>query len=152
MSGKRSVGISDPVTIGGPQSFLLLPVRKHLDVKTLDWIRCCIRCRCLLVGAIPDPHWTGTSLVVWWLRLSIPIAGGQGLIPGQGTRSCMVQLRPSAPSKQINILKNKNVSTLNKMAPFTVAHCEREKFLAPFIWKWKPVLQQLSKVVVFVNH
>ena len=31
----------------------------------------------------------GTSLVVQWLRLRAPNAGGPGLIPGQGTRSHM---------------------------------------------------------------
>ena len=31
----------------------------------------------------------GTSLVVHWLRLRAPNAGGLGLIPGQGTRSHM---------------------------------------------------------------
>ena len=34
----------------------------------------------------------GTSLVVRWLRLRSPNAGGQGLIPSQGTRSHMPQL------------------------------------------------------------
>ena len=29
----------------------------------------------------------GTSLVVQWIRLRAPNAGGLGLIPGQGTRS-----------------------------------------------------------------
>ncbi|TEA25844.1 hypothetical protein DBR06_SOUSAS1210137, partial [Sousa chinensis] len=33
------------------------------------------------------------SLVVQWLRLRAPSAGGLGLIPGQGTRSHMPQLR-----------------------------------------------------------
>ncbi|TEA23326.1 hypothetical protein DBR06_SOUSAS10410006, partial [Sousa chinensis] len=33
------------------------------------------------------------SLVVQWLRLHAPNAGGPGLIPGQGTRSHMPQLR-----------------------------------------------------------
>ena len=32
---------------------------------------------------------TGTSLVVQWLRLHAPNAGGPGSIPGQGTRSHM---------------------------------------------------------------
>ena len=36
----------------------------------------------------------GTSLVVQCLRLCAPRAGGPGLIPGQGTRSLMPQLRP----------------------------------------------------------
>ena len=31
----------------------------------------------------------GTSLVVQWVRLHAPNAGGLGSIPGQGTRSCM---------------------------------------------------------------
>ncbi|TEA37365.1 hypothetical protein DBR06_SOUSAS1910057, partial [Sousa chinensis] len=33
------------------------------------------------------------SLVVQWLRLCAPNAGGLGSIPGQGTRSFMPQLR-----------------------------------------------------------
>ena len=37
-----------------------------------------------------------TSLVVQWLRLFTPSAGGLGLIPSQETRSHMLQLRPSA--------------------------------------------------------
>ena len=42
----------------------------------------------------------GTSLVVQWLRLHIPNAGGVGLIPGQGTKSHMSQLKnPSATTK-----------------------------------------------------
>ena len=35
----------------------------------------------------------GTSLVVHWLRLRSPSAGGPGSIPGQGTRSRIPQLR-----------------------------------------------------------
>ena len=35
----------------------------------------------------------GTSLVVQWLRLNAPNVGGPGPIPGQGTRSCMLQLK-----------------------------------------------------------
>ncbi|TEA29277.1 hypothetical protein DBR06_SOUSAS14810096, partial [Sousa chinensis] len=36
---------------------------------------------------------TGISLVVQWLRLHAPSAGGPGSIPGQGTRSHMLQRR-----------------------------------------------------------
>ena len=36
----------------------------------------------------------GTSLVVQWLRLHAPNVGGLGSIPGQGTRSHMLQTRP----------------------------------------------------------
>ena len=35
----------------------------------------------------------GTTLVVQWLRLCAPSAGGPGSIPGQATRSHMLQLR-----------------------------------------------------------
>ena len=35
----------------------------------------------------------GTSLVVQWIRLHAPNAGGLGSIPGWGTRSRMPQLR-----------------------------------------------------------
>ena len=35
----------------------------------------------------------GTALVVQWLRLCAPNAGGPGSIPGQGTRSRMLQLK-----------------------------------------------------------
>ena len=38
----------------------------------------------------------GISLVVQWLRLQAPNEGGQGSVPGQGTRSHVPQLRPSA--------------------------------------------------------
>ena len=38
----------------------------------------------------------GTSLVIQWLRLQDPNAGGLGSVPGQGTRSHMLQLRPNA--------------------------------------------------------
>ena len=39
----------------------------------------------------------GTSLVVQWLRLCAPNAGAPGLMPGQGTRSHMPQLRVRMP-------------------------------------------------------
>ena len=40
------------------------------------------------IFTIKKPH-TGTSLVVQWIRLRTPNAGGLGSIPGQGTRSHM---------------------------------------------------------------
>ena len=43
----------------------------------------------------------GTSLVVQWLRLRAPNAGGPGLSPGQVTKSRMPQLR--AHMLQLNI-------------------------------------------------
>ena len=54
------------------------------------------------------------TLVVQWLRLHSPNAGGLGLIPGQGTvnRSCMLQLRPGAalPTPQIKHNSTKGVA------------------------------------------
>ena len=47
------------------------------------------------------------SLVVQWLRLLTPNAGGLGLIPGQGTRSCVSQLRPNTAKKYIYFLREK---------------------------------------------
>ena len=38
----------------------------------------------------------GTSLVVYWLRLQDPDAGGPGSVPVQGTMSHMLQLRLNA--------------------------------------------------------
>ena len=43
----------------------------------------------------------GTSLAAQGLRLHTSKAGGVGLIPGQGTRSYMPQLRPGAAKKTI---------------------------------------------------
>ena len=40
-----------------------------------------------------------TSLVIWWLRLHAPNAQDLGLIPGQGTRSHMLQLSSRAAMK-----------------------------------------------------
>ena len=43
---------------------------------------------------IPESQeYLGASLAVQWLRLHAPNAGGWGSIPGQGTRSHMLQLR-----------------------------------------------------------
>ena len=39
---------------------------------------------------------SGTLLVLQWLRLIAPNAGGLGSILGQGTRSHTLQLRPGA--------------------------------------------------------
>ena len=43
----------------------------------------------------------GTSLVVQWLRLRAPNAGGLGSIPGQGTRSHTLQLKVRMPQLKI---------------------------------------------------
>ena len=43
----------------------------------------------------------GTSLVVQWVRLHAPNAGGLGSMPGQATRSRMLQLRVRMPQLKI---------------------------------------------------
>ena len=61
-------------------------VRKHLDPLTISPD---------LSLEIRNKH-MGTSLGVQWLRLHALNAGFPGLIPGHGTRSCVLQLRPGA--------------------------------------------------------
>ena len=46
----------------------------------------------------------GTSLGVQWLRLCAPNEGGQGSVPGQGTRACMLQLKRCVSQKRLKIL------------------------------------------------
>ena len=51
-----------------------------------------------------------TSLLVQWLRLHTPIAGGLGSIPGWGTRSHMAQLKSlHAATKNQSSQINKNI-------------------------------------------
>ena len=45
----------------------------------------------------------GTSLVAQWLRLCAPNLGGPGSIPGQGTRSHMLQLRNQHAAMKMEI-------------------------------------------------
>ena len=42
---------------------------------------------------ITSKVWEGTSLLVQWVRLCVPNAGGPGSIPGQRTKAHMPQLR-----------------------------------------------------------
>ena len=44
---------------------------------------------------------SGTTFMVWWLRFHISMQGGSGLIPGQGTRSLMLQLKILHPARKI---------------------------------------------------
>ena len=57
----------------------------------------------------------GTSLVVQWLRLHAPNAGGPGSIPGQETRSWMQQLKiPHAATKILHAETKTRCSQINK--------------------------------------
>ena len=55
-----------------------------------------------------------TSLVAQWLRLHTPNAGGLGLIPGQGTRSCMLKLRVGMSHLKIPHVARKSLSVTTK--------------------------------------
>ena len=59
-------------------------VSKVVNLFTLE-----TKINCLLLVFTIKEGKSGTSLVVQWLRLHAPNAGGLGLIPGQVTRSCM---------------------------------------------------------------
>ena len=60
----------------------------------------------------------GTSLVVQWLRLCAPSAGGLGWIPGQGTRTHTLPLRPTG-AKQIKI----NIKERDRAINSSIAFC-----------------------------
>ena len=59
----------------------------------------------------------GTSLVVLWLRPRDPNAVGMGPIPGQGTRSCMLQPRAHMPQLRpgaAELKKKKSVDSVSR--------------------------------------
>ena len=56
----------------------------------------------------------GTSPVVQWLRLRTPNAGGPGLIPGQGTRSRIPQLKILSAATKDPALCNEDPAQPNK--------------------------------------
>ena len=86
-------------------------ISKH-KLLCIDWINNYIQVLLYSTGTIFKILWQtimekkcekeyiGTSLVVHWLRLHAPKAGHLGSIPGQGTRSHMMQLKiPHAATK-----------------------------------------------------
>ena len=67
-----------------------------------------------LAKELPNPSqdpvgFAGTSLVVQWVRLCAPNAGGPGSIPGRGTRSCMhaATKSPHAATKSLHAATKK---------------------------------------------
>ena len=54
------------------------------------------------------------SLMVQWLRLGVPNAGGMGLTPGQGTRSHMPQLRIPQATTKTAVWLNKRINIQRK--------------------------------------
>ena len=55
----------------------------------------------------------GTSLLVQWQRFHAPSAGGPGSIPGQGTRSHILQLRVRMPQLKIPHAATKDLACCN---------------------------------------
>ena len=52
--------------------------------------------------------------MVQWLRLSTPNTGGSGSIPGQGTRSCMLQLKILHAARKISHVATKILHAATK--------------------------------------
>jgi len=65
-------------------------------------------------NGLSQENWTGTSMVVQWLRLGPPNVGSWGLIPGQGTRSRMPQLRACVTQLKILHAATKILHTATK--------------------------------------
>ena len=68
-----------------PSSFRSLPLASFLP-------RCCGRYYAWIQPLLLSKNQWGTCLVVQWLRRCTPKTGGSGSIPGQGTRSQMLQV------------------------------------------------------------
>ena len=69
----------------------------------------------------------GTSLVVQWLRLCTPNAGGLGSIPGGGTRSHMLQLRVHQPQQRMTIPRAVTKTWCNRINKLKKKEKETEK-------------------------
>ena len=65
----------------------------------------------------------GTSLVVQWLRLHTPKAGGLGSVPGLGTRSYMPQRRVHTPQLKIPRATTKTPSSQINESVFNIRWC-----------------------------
>ena len=73
-----------------------------------------------------------SSLVVQWLRLCTPNAGGPGLIPAQGTRSCLPQLKILYTTKTSAQPKNNLKKKINAQGRGNILHPNTEElFLYP---------------------
>ena len=74
---------------------------------------------------------SGASLVAHWLRLCAPKAWGLGLIPGQGTRSHMAQLKRSCTlQERSQMLQLSQINTFF----FKNATLTKPLFFIPLLW------------------
>ena len=93
---------------------------------------------------------TGTSLVVQWLRLLAPKAGGPGSIPGHGTRSHMLQLKvpydvTKTQRSQINMYLKSHPNKKIKKSASTVM---QRLFTESPPWVRQALRQVLKKALV----
>ena len=65
----------------------------------------------------------GTSLVVQWLRICVPNAGGLGSIPGEENRSHMPQLRPNTTNCFLKVGKKKKECTCPCLKDISSLYC-----------------------------
>ena len=80
----------------------------------------------------------GSSLVVQWLRLCVPHAGGLGSVTGHGTRSCILQWKPGT-AKWINIFfqkRSKRCTTLWFILPVTSVRVNCSSSFTMHFQKW----------------
>ena len=99
---------------------------------------------CCLQDTVHSRPWERDFLVVQWLRLHVPNAGGLGSIPGQGTRSHVPQLESlRAAAKTWPSQKNKKRcgrwayplpgKALASPLPCTASCLEPQLFLLPSV-------------------
>ena len=80
-------------------------VSKVVNLFTLE-----TKINCLLLVFTIKEGKSGTSLVVQWLRLHAPNAGGLGLIPGQVTRSRYSQIKKEKRKRRKAKEKRKDIN------------------------------------------
>ena len=86
-----------------------------------------------------------TFLVGKWIRLHDPKAGSWGSVPGQGTRSYILQLRVHMPQ-----LKTLHAATKTQHSQMNIYW--KEKCLASTIHQCGPVLRALGFGLVLCSH
>ena len=86
---------------------------------------------CTPFWAIESSPFPGSFLVVQWLRLSTPNAGGPGSIPGQRTRSHVPQLKiPNAtPKKKRSFMMQQRLKT-PKCHNYDLTQPKKESFFS----------------------
>ena len=88
-------------------------------------------------------HLEGVPWWFKWLRLWAPNAGGSGSIPGQGARSCILQLRVFNPQQRSKILRATVKTQWWLSGKESTRQCRRHEFnpwagKIPWRRKWQP--------------